>query len=81
MIEFAWRLGGWCLRSSNPLQSGIPVLVQKKSGDLVEAIPGICLFKFKNHYRKSYFIYEIQDRESEYADLDFAPMLAEEGCQ
>ena len=56
MIQFAWRCGGWCIRSTAPLQAGIPVLVKRKDGASVSSTPGLLLFK-----SKSFYIYEILD--------------------
>jgi len=39
------------------------VLVRKKSGDLVEKLPGLLLFK-----SKSFYIYEIQESPTEEVD-------------
>lgn len=74
VIQFAWRQGGWTIRSNLPLQSGIPVLVRKKSGDLVEKTPGLLLFK-----SKSFYIYEIQETPDDSDWLAWAPELVEEG--
>ena len=73
MIQFAWRLGGWCIRSTAPLQAGVPVIVHKKGGAQVESVPGLLLFK-----SKSFYIYEIQE-DVYLSEFDLVPELVEEG--